>query len=88
MIYPPLTCAEGRLEAVESSQGTTRIQKWVQMRTKKSKKDSTLHEPERVIGKSRRPAADRSPSRSVARVDPTNERRSRMAIPVRVSALP
>ena len=90
VVYPPPTRTEEHLDTVESSQGVTKIRKWLQMWTKKNNRDPTLHEHDRVPRKSRRPANGRSSPQSAARVDTTNKGPSRMAagIRVRVSTLP
>ena len=87
VVYPPLTRAEQNINAVESSHAITKIKKWVQMRTKKGTGDPTLHEPDRVTTKARRPAHPRPPLQSPVRV---NEGPSRMAAGQRVpvSTLP
>ena len=89
-MYPPSTPAEEQLNTVESSQGISKFKKWLQIRTTKNNKNPTLHGPDLVPKKSRRPADDRSRSQSPGRVDTTNEGPSRIAagIRVRVSTLP
>ncbi|KAG8220765.1 quinon protein alcohol dehydrogenase-like superfamily [Butyriboletus roseoflavus] len=84
MASPPLARAEEHLETVESSQGITKLKKWVQRRTKKGKKEPTLHKPGRAPRKSRRPAGGRSPPQSPARIDATNEGPSWIAAGQRV----
>ena len=86
VIYPPLTRAEEHVNIVESSHGITKIKKWIQMRTGKSKKDPSLHEPNRVPRKSRQHPDGHSPSQSRARVDTTDKGPSRMAAGQRVPA--
>ena len=80
--YPPLARAEEHVDTLESSHGIRKFTNWVQTRTKKRNKDSTLHDPDRVPEKSRRPSDGQSPP--AARADATSEGPSRMAAGQRV----
>ena len=83
VIYPPLTRAEEHNDAVEPSRGITKIKKWIQMGTKKSK-DFTLDKLDRDPRKSRWPGEPRPPTQSPAKVDTANVGPSRMAAAERV----
>ena len=83
VIHPPLTRAEEHSDAVGPCHGITKIKKWIQMGTKKSK-DFTLHEPDRDPRKSRWPGEPRPPTQSPAKVDTANVGPPRMAAAERV----
>ena len=76
MTSPPEARAEENVDTVESSNRRSILKKWLQ---RKSEKSSAPHKPDRLSGKSRKPADHPSPSHSPSRVDDRHEGPSTMA---------